>query len=68
MTAVFVRDAIASVGASCRVVLGACLTGDALRREMSTLRDLASFDPADVVTLRRNVAEHLLDGEHYISQ
>lgn len=67
MTAVFVRDAIASVEASCRVVLGACLTGDALRRDMSTLRDLASFDPADSVTLRRNIAERLLDAEHYLS-
>jgi hypothetical protein len=51
---------------SCRNVFGACLEGDALRRNMSVLRTLANFDPADAITRRRNIASRLLANERYV--
>jgi alkylation response protein AidB-like acyl-CoA dehydrogenase len=66
MCAVFLRDAMARVEISCRNVLGACLEGDALRRNMSVLRSLAHYDPADAIALRRNIANRLLADERYV--
>jgi alkylation response protein AidB-like acyl-CoA dehydrogenase len=66
MCAVFLREAMDRVEISCRNVLGACLDGEALRRNMSVLRSLANYDPIDAVALRRNIANRLLAGERYI--
>ena len=40
--------------------MGACLGGDALRRNMSVLRSFANYDPLDAIALRRNIAGRLL--------
>jgi hypothetical protein len=64
--AVFLRAAMDRVEISCRNVLGACLDGDALRRNMSVLRSFANYDPADAIALRRNIASHLLANERYV--
>jgi alkylation response protein AidB-like acyl-CoA dehydrogenase len=64
--AVFLREAMDRVEISCRNVLGACLDGDALRRNMSVLRSFANYDPADAIALRRNIASHLLANERYV--
>src|SRR6266481_2015992 len=64
--AVFLREAMNRVEISCRNVFGACLEGDALRRNMSVLRTLANFDPADAITRRRNIASRLLANERYV--
>jgi hypothetical protein len=66
MCAVFLREAMDRVEVSCRNVLGACLDGEALRRNMSVLRSLANYDPTDAVTLRRNIANRLLASERYV--
>ena len=66
MCAVFLREAMDRVEISCRNVLGACLDGEALRRNMSVLRSLANYDPVDAVALRRNIANRLLASERYI--
>ncbi len=64
--AVFLREAMDRVEISCRNVLGACLDGDALRRNMSVLRSFANYDPADAIALRRNIASHLLANGRYV--
>jgi alkylation response protein AidB-like acyl-CoA dehydrogenase len=66
MCAVFLREAMDRVEVSCRNVLGACLDGEALRRNMSVLRSLANYDPTDAVALRRNIANRLLASERYV--
>jgi alkylation response protein AidB-like acyl-CoA dehydrogenase len=64
--AVFLREAMDQVEISCRNVLGACLDGDALRRNMSVLRSFANYEPADAIALRRNIASRLLATERYV--
>jgi alkylation response protein AidB-like acyl-CoA dehydrogenase len=66
MCAVFLRDAMDRIEISCRNVLGACLEGDALRRNMSVLRSLANYEPVNAVERRRNIARRLLANEHYV--
>jgi hypothetical protein len=66
MCAVFLREAMDQVEISCRNVLGACLDGDALRRNMSVLRSFANYEPADAIALRRNIASRLLATERYV--
>jgi alkylation response protein AidB-like acyl-CoA dehydrogenase len=66
MCAVFLREAMGRVEVSCRNVLGACLDGEALRRNMSVLRSLANSDPNDAIALRRNIANRLLASERYV--
>jgi hypothetical protein len=64
--AVFLRQAMERVEISCRNLFGACLDGDALRRNMSVLGTLADYDPTDAVTRRRNIASRLLASERYV--
>ena len=64
--AVFLREAMDRIEISCRNVLGACLEGDALRRNMSVLRSLANYEPVNAVERRRNIARRLLANERYV--
>ena len=67
MCSVFLREAMDRVELSCRNVLGACFEGEAtLRRNMTVLRGLADYLPADAIALRRNIANHLLANESYV--
>jgi alkylation response protein AidB-like acyl-CoA dehydrogenase len=66
MCAVFLREAMDRVEISCRNVMGACLDGDTLRRNMSALRSFAQYDPADAVARRRNIAGRLLASGRYV--
>jgi len=63
---VFLQDAMARVEISARRVLGACSQGDALRTNMTVLRRLARYEPADDVALRRKIAIRLLARERFI--
>jgi hypothetical protein len=67
MTAAYLPESIDRVGLSCKVILGACLEGEALSQKMSMLRDFASYDPIDVIGLRRTIAHRLLAAERYVS-
>lgn len=66
MCTVFMPEAMDRVEVSCRNVVGACLDGEALRRNMSTLRSFSNYDPVDAVARRRNIASHLLANERYV--
>ncbi|HEY3615849.1 MAG TPA: acyl-CoA dehydrogenase family protein [Candidatus Sulfotelmatobacter sp.] len=66
MCTVFLPEAMDRVEISCRNVFGACLDGEALRRNMSTLRSFSNYDPVDAVARRRNIASHLLANERYV--
>jgi hypothetical protein len=60
------REAMDRIEISCRNVLGACLEGDALRRNMSVLRSFANYEPVNAVARRRNIARSLLANERYV--
>ena len=64
--AIFLREAMDRIEISCRNVLGACLEGDALRRNMSVLRSFANHEPVNAVARRRNIARRLLANERYV--
>ena len=64
--AIFLREAMNRIEISCRNVLGACLEGDALRRNMSVLRSFANYEPVNAVARRRNIARRLLANERYV--
>jgi len=64
--AIFLREAMNRIEISCRNVLGACLEGDALRRNMSVLHSFANYEPVNAVARRRNIARRLLANERYI--
>ena len=64
--AVFLRDAMAREEISARKVLGACSEGETLRTNMTLLRRLARYEPADDVVLRRKIASRLLARERFI--
>lgn len=66
MSAVLLREATNHVEVSCRTILGACLSGDSLRRNISVLRNLANYEPLDAIRLRRNIAGRLLNAERYL--
>ena len=63
--AVFLGDAMARVEVSARQVLGACSSPGTLRMNMQVLRRLAVYDPVDGATLRRAIAQRLLEKERY---
>jgi len=64
--AIFLREAMDRIEIACRNVLGTCLEGDALRRNMSVLRSLVNYEPVNAVARRRNIARRLLANERYV--
>jgi alkylation response protein AidB-like acyl-CoA dehydrogenase len=64
--AIFLREAMDRIEITCRNVLGSCLEGDALRRNMSVLRSLVNYEPVNAVARRRNIARRLLANERYV--
>jgi len=62
---VFLRDAMARIELAARNVLGACSEGARLRANMAAIRSLASYEPADQMGLRRQIAGRLLARERY---
>ena len=66
MTAVLVRDAMAHIDVTARIVLAACSEGDTLRTNLVVLRRFGKYEPVDSIALRRKIAHRLLDAERYI--
>jgi hypothetical protein len=62
---VFLRDAMLRIFAAAQTILGSCSSSE-LQQQMSALRNLAAYDPANAIALRRQIAEALLDSERYI--
>jgi len=63
---VFLRDAMLRIFAAAQTILGSCSSGGELQQQMSALRSLAAYDPVNAISLRRQIAEALLDSERYI--
>ena len=65
MTGLLADETMALAEQAARRVLAACGEGDLLRTQLSILRRLAKFTPADVVGLSRSVARHCIEVEKY---
>jgi butyryl-CoA dehydrogenase len=65
MTGLLADETMALAEQAARRVLAACGEGDLLRTQLSILRRLAKFTPADVVGLSRSVARHCIQVERY---
>jgi butyryl-CoA dehydrogenase len=50
---------------SARRIIVAVAEGDMLRTQLTILRRLAKHDPADTITLRRQVAQHVIQAGRY---
>ena len=66
MCPVFLREAMDRVEVSAREILGACSSGNELKKNSTVLRRLAEYEPANAVTLRRRIATRLLSAERYV--
>ena len=66
MCSVFLPDAMTRIEFAARNVLGACSEGAALGANMAAVRRLASYEPADAVALRRQIAARLVARERYL--
>jgi alkylation response protein AidB-like acyl-CoA dehydrogenase len=64
--AVFVNDATARVEFSARQALAAMAEGDALRTMLAALRRLVKVAPVNTVTLRRRIADAVVEKRGYI--
>jgi butyryl-CoA dehydrogenase len=66
MCRVFVRDALARIEATGRVVLANCSEGDMLRANLAVLRRFTRYEPVDAISARRQIAARLIDAERYV--
>lgn len=65
MTALFAEEAADRAGQRARIVLAALEKGESLRLQLSVLKRLLRFDPADVNTLRKRISARVISVEHY---
>jgi alkylation response protein AidB-like acyl-CoA dehydrogenase len=65
MARIYSDKAMSVIELSARKVIAAVAEGDMLRTQMTILRRLAKHDPADTVSLRRQVAQHVLQAGKY---
>jgi alkylation response protein AidB-like acyl-CoA dehydrogenase len=64
---VYLRDAMARIEISARIVIAACSVGDALRSNMAVLRRFSKYEPVDAISIRRRIAHRLLDAGRYVA-
>lgn len=65
MAEVFAEQALETVDRTARGVLAACSEGDELRTNLAILRRFTRREPANVIELRRKIAERLLKSGRY---
>jgi alkylation response protein AidB-like acyl-CoA dehydrogenase len=65
MTGLLAEETMELAEQRARRVLAACGEGDALRTQLTILRRLARFTPADTTTLSRSVARQCIELERY---
>jgi butyryl-CoA dehydrogenase len=66
MARIYAAGAMEVVELSARRVIAAVADGDTLRVQLTILRRLAKHDPADTITLRRQVARHVVRAGKYV--
>jgi hypothetical protein len=62
---VFMHDAMDRIERQARTALAAAATGDALLTQLAVLRRLAKHSRLDTITMRRHVADAVLEQDRY---
>ena len=62
---IYADKAMSTIELAARKVIAAVAEGDALRTQLAILRRLAKHDPADTISLRRQVAGHVIQAGKY---
>ena len=65
MARIYASVAMDKIELAARRVIATVAEGDMLRTQLSILRRLAKHDPADTITLRRQVAQHVIRAGKY---
>jgi butyryl-CoA dehydrogenase len=65
MTRYYAAKATQTVEAAARKVVAAVAEGDMLRTQMAILRRLAKHEPADTITIGRQIARHVIEAGRY---
>ncbi|HEV2401116.1 MAG TPA: acyl-CoA dehydrogenase family protein [Candidatus Sulfotelmatobacter sp.] len=65
MTRVYMSAAMDKIESAVRMVIAACAEGDMLRSQLAILRRLCKYDPFNVVSLRRTIAQRVIETGKY---
>jgi alkylation response protein AidB-like acyl-CoA dehydrogenase len=65
MTALFAEEAVERAGQRARSVLAALEKGESLRLQLSVLKRLLRFEPADLSALRKRISAQVISAESY---
>ena len=65
MTRVYMAGALEKIESAARMVIATCAEGDMLRSQLAILRRLCKYDPFNVVSLRRMIAQRLIETGKY---
>jgi butyryl-CoA dehydrogenase len=65
MARYYAAKAMQTVELNSRKVIAAVADGDMLRTQLAILRRLAKYDPADTVTIGREIAKHMVEAGRY---
>ena len=65
MTRLYVAGAMEKIESAARIVIAACAEGDMLRSQLAILRRLCKYDPFNVVSLRRSIAQRVIEAGKY---
>ena len=65
MTRVYLSQAIEKVEAAARKILAAVAEGDMLRTQLAILRRLAKHEPFNVIALRQQIAQKVIERGQY---
>jgi len=65
MTRVYMAGALEKIECAARMVIATCAEGDMLRSQLAILRRLCKYDPFNVVSLRRTIAQRVIETGKY---
>ena len=65
MTRVYMGGALEKIESAARMVIATCAEGDMLRSQLAILRRLCKYDPFNVVSLRRMIAQRVIETGKY---
>ncbi|TFE23661.1 acyl-CoA dehydrogenase family protein [Cohnella luojiensis] len=66
MTALFAEEAVERAGRRSRSILATLEKGENLRLQLSVLKRLLRFDPADLSVLRKRISARVISAESYV--
>jgi len=65
MTSVYLATAMEKIESAAKTVIATCAEGDMLRSQLAILRRLCKYEPFNVVSLRRTIAQRVIEAGKY---